>query len=126
MTTRDARTLDSILDRDAALARQDAEASVIAEALELAPLSYAALGALPAGGVGVALVDLPEHLVRPQALRLLAERGKATGRLWGWGEVDRLEAWLREQIAAARRARLAAQVGLVAAARLALVVRQAA
>lgn len=123
MTT-DARTLAAILDADKARAEARAEASVIAESCELAPLSYADLKALPAGGLGAALVNLPDELVRAQAIRLLAERGKATGRFWGWGDVDTLEAWLAAQIAQARAAALAARVGAETAQRIADLIKE--
>jgi hypothetical protein len=118
-TSRQQRTIEAIVETDRRIAVQNAEIAVIDTSCELAPLSYADLRALPVGGVGVALVDLADELVRPQAIRLLVERGKATGRFWGWGDVDTLETWLRGQIAAARAAQLAAQIGTEQAERLA-------
>lgn len=123
--TRRELTLKNILDRDAALARQDAEAAVVAESCELAPLSYAALLALrgtPA--LGEALAALPEHLVRPQAVRFLVERRAATGALWGWGDVDDVEARFRRLIGATRAEQLARRIGEAQAAKIAEMLRE--
>lgn len=111
MTTKRERTLTEIVETDRRQAAARAEESVIAESCELAPLSYADLKSLPEGGVGAALINLPDELVRAQAIRLLVERGKLAGKFWGWGDVDTLATWLRSQIAQARAADLAARVG---------------
>lgn len=97
MTTYDPRTLTDILDTDARRAADAADAAVIAQALELAPLSWSDARSLPAVGIGPALAGCDDVTIRLQAIRFLAERRKP----WGWGDVDTLEAWLRRQIAAA-------------------------
>lgn len=110
--TRRELTLQNILESDRRQAEARAEAAVVAESCELAPLSYAALLALRGTPqLGEALAELPEHLVRPQAVRFLVERRAATGALWGWGDVDDVEARFRRLIGATRAEQLARRIG---------------
>lgn len=127
MTTIDPRTHAAILASDAAQARAAAEASVITESCETAPLSYDAMRAAhDAGTLAGLLAELPEHLVRPQAVRFLVERRAATGALWGWGDVDDVERRFRRVIDAERREQLARRIGQAQAAALARAFHQAA
>jgi hypothetical protein len=84
-------TRDNILDNDAALARQDAEAAIIARALTEAPVGHAELSAAAkAGRAAALLVGMDAVTLRLVAIRFLAESGKD----WGWGLVDDLAARL--------------------------------
>jgi hypothetical protein len=119
MTTFRPLTLENILDNDAAEATAAAEATVISESCELAPLSYAALRALRGtSALGEALAQLADELVRPQAVRFLVERKAATGVTWGWGDVDDIEARFRRVIDATRREQLARRIGAAQAAKI--------
>lgn len=89
--TRIEQQREHILDSDAAQARADAAAAVIARALDEAPVGYAELTAAARAGRAAALVaGLDAATVRLVAVRWMVERGG----LWGWGDVDYLEAKL--------------------------------
>ena len=112
------RTIANIVETDRAEAQAAAQARYIADAVELAPLSLADARAL-GSGLGAALAGLAEHLIRPQAVRFLVERGQP----WGWGDVDTTEARIRAKIAEARAAQLAARIGQAQAAALSRMAR---
>lgn len=128
MTTRTShqqRTVEAIVESDRRAAVASAEAKVISESCELAPLSYAALRLLKGTpALGEALAKLPDELVRPQAIRFLVERRKATGAAWGWGDVDQVEAAFRRLINTTRAEQLAARIGAAQAAKIAQMIRE--
>lgn len=123
MTTRTShqqRTVEAIVESDRRAAVASAEATVIATSCELAPFSYAALRALKGTpALGEALAGLADELVRPQVIRFLVERRAATGALWGWGDVDAVEAAFRRLIATTRAEQLARRIGAAQAAKIA-------
>lgn len=123
-TSRQQRTVEAIVETDRRQAAAAAESRYVAESCELAPLSYAAMLLLrgtPA--LGEALAALADELVRPQVVRFLVERRRATGALWGWGDVDEVEAKFRRLIAATRAEQLAARIGAAQAAKIAAMLR---
>jgi hypothetical protein len=119
-TSRQQRTVEAIVETDRRVAKANAEEKVIAESVETAPLSYLAMRAMKGTpALGEALAALPDELVRAQAVRFLVERRAETGALWGWGDVDEVEAAFRRCIAATRAAQLAARIGLAQARKIA-------
>lgn len=89
--TRIEQQRETILDNDAAQARRDAEAAVIARALDEAPYGHAELtAAQKAGRLGGLIAGLDRPTIRLCAIRGWVESGKA----WGWGQVDATEAKL--------------------------------
>jgi hypothetical protein len=128
MTTRTShqqRTVEAIVETDRRQAADAAEQRYVAESCELAPLSYDTMRAMrgtPA--LGEALVALADDLVRPQVVRFLVERRAATGALWGWGDVDAVEAAFRRLITTTRGQQLAARIGLAQARKIAEMLRE--
>lgn len=118
-TAQHERNVRSIIETDRARAQADAEERVIGEALEFAPFSYATIADANAERrLGALLAELPEHLVRSQVIRFLAERFTAAGLAWGWGDVDEVERIFRRLAGEARAAQLAETVGAAEAAQL--------
>jgi hypothetical protein len=100
-TTRRILSNENLVDSDRVIAEREGERAAVEAAVELAPLSYAAMKAANAERrLGELLADLADDLVRPQAVRFLAERGLP----WSWGDVDEVERRFRRLVNEHRQA----------------------